>query len=115
MLLHGIHKIRHGVGGIEGMLVAKGLPKGLALGVYLGEVVAPLLLLIGFLTKPAGFLLSMTMAVSIWLAYGSSALDFTAHGGLAIELNLLYLVGGFALCLTGAGRYSVGRGEGRWS
>ena len=115
MLLHGIHKVQQGTSSIEGMFEAKGLPGKLALAVYLGEVVAPLLLLIGFLTRPAGLLVAGTMAVSIWLAYGGDALGLTKHGGLVIELNVLYMAGGLALALTGGGRFSVGRGEGRWS
>ncbi len=43
MLLHGIHKLLHGVDGIGGMLAGMGLPTVLAYGVYLGEVVGPLL------------------------------------------------------------------------
>jgi putative oxidoreductase len=115
MLFHGVYKIQSGIGPIESMLAAKGLPEGLALGIYLGELVAPLLLVIGFLTRPAGFLLAATMGVAIWLAYGVEAFTLTKHGGLSIELNLLYMAGGLALCLTGGGRYSVSRGEGRWS
>lgn len=115
MLLHGIDKIQNGIGPIEKMLAAEGLPRGLAMGVYLGEVVAPILILLGFLTRPAALLLAGTMAVSIWLAYGANALQLTQHGGLAVELNLLYLAGGLVLCATGGGRFSVGRGEGKWS
>ncbi len=115
MLLHGIHKIQNGIGAIENMVVAKDLPRGLAMGVYVGEVVAPIMILIGFLTRPAGLLVAATMAISIWLAYGTAAFNLTQHGGLAVEVNLLYLAGGIMLSITGAGRFSVGRGEGKWS
>ena len=43
MLLHGVAKLRGGVDGIEARLGALGLPDFIAYGVFLGEVVAPLL------------------------------------------------------------------------
>ncbi len=115
MLLHGIHKIQNGIGPIENMLAGKDLPRGLAMGVYAGEVVAPILILLGFLTRPAAFLLAGTMLVSVWLAYGANAFQLTNQGGLAVELNLLYLAGAVVLSISGGGRFSVGRGEGKWS
>lgn len=115
MLFHGVHKVANGIGGIEGMLSGKGLPEELAWGVHLGEVVAPLLLLIGWMTRPAGFVVAVTMAFSMYLAYGAGTFGLNQHGGLETELNWLYMIGGFSLFLTGGGRFSVGRGEGRWS
>ena len=40
ILLHGIFKLRHGIGGIEGMVAAHGLPGFVAYGVLVGEVLA---------------------------------------------------------------------------
>jgi putative oxidoreductase len=45
LLFHGIDKVLHGIGYIEGMMTVQGLPTYVALGVYIGEVLAPLLLL----------------------------------------------------------------------
>lgn len=44
MMFHGIHKIIHGIGGIKGMVVNAGLPEIMAYGVYVGELITPLLL-----------------------------------------------------------------------
>ncbi|MFT7484650.1 MAG: putative oxidoreductase [Candidatus Paceibacteria bacterium] len=115
MLLHGIDKIQNGVGSIGGMLGSAGLPEKLAWGVYLGEVLAPLLMLLGFLTRPAALILAITMGVSIWLGYGADALSLGEHGGLAVELNLLYLAGGLTIFFAGGGSIGVGRGESKWS
>ena len=41
VLLHGISKLRHGVGPIEGMVVAHGWPSWIAYGAFVGEVVGP--------------------------------------------------------------------------
>jgi putative oxidoreductase len=115
MLLHGVHKVSNGIGGIEGMLAENDMPVQLAWGVYLGEVVAPILLLLGWMTRPAGLFVAFTMAFSMYLAYGGDTFNMTQHGGLATEVNWLYMIGALSLFLTGGGRFSVGRGEGRWS
>src|SRR5690606_18181180 len=57
ILFHGWAKLRHGIGGIEAMLAVRGLPSFLAWGVYLGEVVAPLLLILGVYTRLAAALI----------------------------------------------------------
>ncbi len=113
MLLHGIGKIKGGVGGIEDMLKAKGLPGFFAYGSYLGELVAPILILIGFMTRPAAALLAFTMVTAIGLAHPGDVFKLNPqHGGWAIELPMLYLMGGVALVFFGAGKYSVSRGKG---
>ena len=43
ILLHGIAKVGKGVDGIGGMLASHGLPAILAYGVYIGEILAPVL------------------------------------------------------------------------
>lgn len=53
MLLHGIAKLSHGAEGIEQMLAASGLPSFIAYGVYVGEVIAPLLIILGLGTRAA--------------------------------------------------------------
>ncbi len=115
MLLHGIDKIRNGLGGIESMLADAGLPTVLAWGVFLGEVIAPVLILLGFLTRPFALILAITMLMSIYLAYGTHAFGLNQYGGLEIELNLLYFAGAMALFFSGGGRFSVTNGEGKWN
>lgn len=115
MLLHGIAKVRGGVGGIQGLLQAKGLPGFMAYGSYLGEFVAPILILLGLLTRPAGVVLAFTMVTAIGLAHAGDITTLDPQtGGWVIELPMLYLVGGLALVFLGAGKYSVSRGRGAW-
>ena len=115
MLLHGIHKIRYGVGSIEGMLADSGLPTAMAYGVYLGEVVAPIMILLGFLTRLGGLVLAFTMLMSIYLGFGAGFWELDQFGGSVIEVNLLYFAGGMALFFSGGGRFGVTHGEGKWS
>ncbi|MFI4922062.1 MAG: DoxX family protein, partial [Gammaproteobacteria bacterium] len=44
LLLHGFHKLITGPGEVASILAAHGLPGFLAYGVYLGEVVGPVLM-----------------------------------------------------------------------
>lgn len=109
MLFHGLHKLFHGVDGISGMLVAKGLPGFIAYGVLIGEVVAPCLIVLGILTRPAALVLAFTMVVA-WLMVGTGktfALD--AVGAWAIESLVYYFVGALAIACLGAGRYAFGK------
>lgn len=113
MLFHGIHKLVDGVGGIAGMLAAKGLPEFIAYGVLVGEVVAPILIILGILTRPAALTLAFTMVVA-WLMVGVGhtwALEKT--GAWAIESLVYFFIASLAIAWLGAGRYAFGRGEWR--
>jgi len=109
MLFHGLHKAIDGVDGIAGMLVAKGLPGFIAYGVLVGEVIAPILIILGILTRPAALVLAFTMVVA-WLMVGTGktfALD--AVGAWAIESLVYFFVGALAVAFLGAGRDAVVR------
>src|SRR5690606_34626863 len=69
VLLHGIGKLTGGVGGIAGMLGGAGLPGFLAYGVYLGEVVAPILVIIGFYSRVGAWVIVINMLFAIGLAH----------------------------------------------
>jgi len=115
LLFHGVHKVLHGVGPIAGMLTAHHLPGFLAYGTYVGEVVAPALVLVGVLTRPAAAVVAFNMVVAIGLAYGGKLASLTAQGGWVAELPALYLLAAVALICTGPGRLSVSRGKGKWA
>ncbi|OOB85957.1 GntR family transcriptional regulator [Leclercia adecarboxylata] len=109
MLFHGLHKAIDGVGGIAGMLVAKGLPGFIAYGVLVGEVIAPILIILGILTRPAALVLAFTMVVA-WLMVGTGkTLALDAVGAWAIESLVYFFVGALAVAFLGAGRYAVVR------
>ena len=112
MLLHGIGKIRGGVGGISDMLAAKGLPGALAYGAYVGEVVAPILIILGLFTRAASVIMVINMLTALALAHSADILKLSPHGGWAIELPMLYLLGALALVFLGSGRWSLSGGRG---
>ena len=107
MIGHGIHKIQNGIGGIEGMIDAKGLPTILAYGVYAGEVLAPLLLLVGFQTRLAALLLAGNMVVALWLAHSAQLTEIAPSGAPTLELPYFYLLAALSIMLLGAGKFAI--------
>ncbi len=115
ILLHGIAKVLHGVGPIEGMMVARGLPAFLAWAAYIGEVIAPLLLILGMYTRLGGLLIMINMLVALALAHSGQLLQLGGSGGWRLELQGLFLFGSLAVAMLGAGRYSIGGKGGSWN
>ncbi len=109
ILFHGIAKLAHGVGPIQGMIEGLGLPSALAYGVYLGEVVGPILLIVGWYARAGAALIVINMLFAVLLAHTGDILALTEHGGWALELQGFYLFTAVALLLTGPGRLSVNR------
>jgi putative oxidoreductase len=107
ILLHGIAKVRSGIGGITGMVTAMGLPPFVAYGVYVGEIVAPLMLIAGWYARIGAALIAINMVFAFVLAHRSQLLELSSTGGWALELQGMYLAGAVALMLLGPGRYSV--------
>ena len=114
MLFHGIAKLTHGHEHIKGLLAEKGLPQFLWLGVPLTEVIAPLLLILGVFTRLSGLGIALVMVFSIFLAHSADAFTITEYGGLATELNLLFLFGGLSLFFIGGGKYALYKPENDW-
>lgn len=107
ILLHGIAKLKGGVGGIEGMLAAQGLPRALAYGAYLGEVLGPLLLIAGFHARMGALLIAVNMLFAFWLAHMGQLGQLNGQGGWALELQGMFLGTAIAMALIGPGRYSI--------
>ena len=115
ILFHGVSKILHGVGPITGMVAGHGLPPAAGYLVYVGEVVAPLMLVFGIWTRLAALVVLINMVVAILLVHVSQFFTLGNAGGWALELQAMYLMTALAIVLLGAGRYSVGGSSGRWN
>ena len=100
MIFHGWAKVTGGVSGIEGMLVAKGLPGLLAYGVYIGELIAPLFLLAGVWVVPAALVIAINMAVAVGLAHATQFMDITATGGWRLELQAFCFMTALVVAFT---------------
>jgi putative oxidoreductase len=107
MLFHGVAKVQHGIDWMMGALVANGVPGFVAYGVYLGEILAPIMLIVGYRVKLASLLVIITMVVAIWLAHPNDIFAITKHGAWAIELLMFYILSSIAIFFLGAGKYSL--------
>jgi putative oxidoreductase len=115
--LHGVAKVKGGVGFISGLLAQNGLPGFLAYGAYVGEIVAPILLILGILTRPAALLVIVQMLFAIFLARRGDIFTIAPvarGGGWAIELEMFFILAALAIFFFGAGRYSLAKRPGRW-
>ena len=101
LLFHGIDKLSNGVGFIEQMLKGVGIPYAqyFSYTVFIGELIAPVLLIIDRYVKVAGGLIAVNMLVAIILAHKDTIFTLSEHGGWSIELQLLYLVAGLTLAV----------------
>ena len=113
ILLHGIAKISNGPAGVLGMVAQTGLPAALGYLVYVGEVVAPLLLIAGVWTRAAAAVIAVNMVVAVLLVHGGEFFTLSKTGGWALELQGLYFAAAVAVALLGAGRFSLGGSAGR--
>jgi len=106
ILFHGIHKMIHGIGGVKAMLHASVFPEFMAYGVYVGELVVPIFIILGLYARVAAAVLGLNMLMAIYLAYGFS-FSLSKYGGLAMESPLLFFIMSLLIILLGSGRYSV--------
>ncbi|MGI4717941.1 MAG: DoxX family protein [Janthinobacterium lividum] len=115
LLFHGLSKLAGGIGFITGMLEGAGLPAVFGYGVYVGEVIAPLLMLIGLFTRAAALVVVINMVVAVLLAHTGQFFTLNETGGWALELQAMYFGAALAVALLGAGRYSLGGAAGRFN
>jgi len=115
LLFHGVSKLIGGIGFITGMLDKVGLPHAFGYLVFVGEVAAPLLMLVGLFTRAAAAVVVVNMIVALLLVHTSQFFTLNQTGGWALELQGMYLGAAVAVALLGAGRYSIGGTAGRFN
>jgi putative oxidoreductase len=115
MLLHGIAKLQGGVGHIAGMVTAHGMPPAVAYLVFVGEILAPLGLILGVFTRISALLIAVNMLFAIGLAHLGQVFTLTKSGGWGIELQALFLFPALAIALLGPGRFSLQSSGSRWN
>jgi uncharacterized membrane protein YphA (DoxX/SURF4 family) len=113
LLLHGVAKISRGVEGIVERVAGTGLPSSFGYLVYIGEVLAPLLLIVGLWSRAAALIVAINMVVAVFLAHPSQLDELGRSGGWALELQGFYFFTAVAIMLLGGGRFSVGGAKGR--
>ncbi|MDP5008743.1 MAG: DoxX family protein [Glaciimonas sp.] len=115
ILFHGVSKILSGPGFIVGLLSNAGLPPALAYLVYVGEIVAPLMILFGIWTRLGALIVVINMLVAFGLVHSKQLMTMNNTGGWGLELQGFYLFTAVAVLLLGAGRFSVGGKSGSFN
>ena len=101
LLFHGIDKLIDGIVGIEKLLIELKVPYAhyVSYGVYVGEVVAPLFLILGIFIRYAAAVVIVNMIVAIILVHREMIFTLGDYGEWSIETPMLYLVMAISLVL----------------
>ena len=109
VLLHGVAKLKTGVGGLMPMVQGIGLPGWFAYAVFLGEIAGPVMIILGVFSRTGAFLIFANMIFAIVLVHRPELLTLGKQGGWALELQGMYLFTAFALMFMDPGRYAMTR------
>lgn len=107
ILFHGVSKLMGGVSELSGAVTAAGLPAFVTYGVYVGEVIAPILVLLGWYSRIGAALIAVNMLFAIALVHRAEIFTLANTGGWALELQGMFLFTAIALALMGPGRFSI--------
>jgi putative oxidoreductase len=105
MLFHGVAKLTSGVAPIEGMLEQVGLPAWFSFGVFVGEIVAPLLVMAGIWVRWAALLMAINMLFAIGLAHLGDLFVLTPNGAYRLEAQMFFLLCSLSIAWLADGRF----------
>jgi len=107
ILFHGIANMNSNYSFIKSLLNGMGVPEFIAYLGFIGEIIAPILIIIGFKVRLASLVLAFFMLTAILMAHTADIFTLNQFGGWGIELAGLYLFGAIVVFLLGAGKYAV--------
>jgi putative oxidoreductase len=107
ILFHGVDKIIHGIAWMQEPIAALHLPSWVAYGVYIGEVIAPLLLILGLGARVAALVIAINMVMAVVLDAHRLAFTINAGGGWGLEVEAFYFMSAVAVALLGPGRFRL--------
>ena len=108
LFMHGFGKILYGVGGVKSILVDTGLPSFLAYFAYLSEVLAPIMIAVGFYSRLGALLVFGSSLVILYSYFGlSNLLELTNVNGFKAELIYLYITISLCIISSGSGKYAI--------
>jgi putative oxidoreductase len=113
VLFHGVSKLINGIDPLMGMVAKAGLPSAFAFLVFIGEVIAPLMILFGIWARLGAVIVAVNMIVAVALVHVPQFFTLAKTGGWALELQGFYFFTAVAVALLGAGSYSVGGRSGK--
>ena len=108
LFMHGFAKILHGVGGVKGILAKAGLPEIMAYSSYIGEVVAPIMIILGIFSRIGALLVIGTSLTIMYACHGlGNLLELTNAGGFKAEILYLYIALLLCIIFNGSGKYAI--------
>lgn len=109
MLPHGITKLPFlwGLAQPEATLTKAGLPASLAVLAYVGEILAPLMILLGWRARIGALLVIATMLVALCITVGTGLFGLDTFGGFKGEKAMMYITASLAILCLGSGKYSL--------
>ena len=109
LLFHGISKL-HDISFVKIQLINHALPSIWAYGVYIGVVLAPILLMLGYRTRFFAMIIAINCLVAILLVHKDEIFVINpSSGAWAIETLGLFFGGAICLCFTGGGKYALSK------
>ena len=73
----------------------------------IGEVLAPLMIILGFHTRTGALLIVANMLVALALVHSHQLMQLSSNGGLSLELQFFFLMSAVAVFFFGSGRYTL--------
>ncbi len=107
ILFHGIANLTSNYSFIKSLLNGIGIPELIAYSVFIGEIIAPILIIIGWRARLASLVLTFNMLTAVLMAHTADIFTLNQFGGWGIELQGLYLFGTIVIFLLGAGKYAA--------
>lgn len=107
VLMHGISKLSGGISGVIIMVQSSGLPTWLSYGVYLGEILAPMMIIFGVFTRLGAIISLINSCVILYVAHGANLFAIGKFGGFNAEVVFLYICTALCLIFCGGGRYCL--------
>lgn len=115
LIFHGISKLVHGIAWMAGPLGAFHLPFFIAYGVYIGEIVAPLMIILGYKARLAALVVAFDLFMAIVLVTNGGIFAVRPGGAWGIETEAFYLLTAIAIFLLGSGKFKVAKVSGnKW-
>lgn len=107
LIMHGVHKISQGIEGVKAALANHGIPEFIAYLAYIGEFVAPILLILGVFSRIGAVLVLGTVGFILYVAHFPNLFELTQYGGFAAEIVFLYSAIALCILCCGSGKYAI--------
>lgn len=111
MLMHGVSKAFNGLDAIKDIVVKSGFPEWSSYGVFIGEILAPICIIFGLVTRVFSAILALNCLFAVYMVHMQDFFALSPTGGWALELLGLYFFMSVGLIFTGGGKIALTNGS----